>query len=207
MTTIISLALLALTAVLPASTQSTSAPATTFARIETSLGNIDVELDRTRAPITTTNFLEYAKTGYYDRLIFHRVIPGVLIQGGGYSASLYTRAARPPIRNEATNGLKNRRGTIAMARFDDPDSATSQFFINLADNPTLDRTGDQYKKDAGYAVFGKVVAGMDIADAIGAVETGARAGGVDLTSDVPVETVFIVRIDEIAASDVGKPKP
>lgn len=177
----------------------------TYARIRTSMGDIDVALDREKAPITTENFLSYATSGYYDRLIFHRVVAGTLIQGGGYTVNLYTRPTKAPIVNEATNGLKNLRGTLAMARYDEPDSATSQFFINLKDNPSLDRTGDAYKKDAGYAVFGKVVHGMEIVDAMGAVKTGsATSGGVVFEQDVPVDPIVIFRIDPIDADQVGQ---
>ncbi|MEM9233806.1 MAG: peptidylprolyl isomerase [Pseudomonadota bacterium] len=174
------------------------------ARIQTSMGDIDVELYGDNAPVTVQNFIGYATSGYYDRLVFHRVVEGTLIQGGGYTKSLFRRATtQDPIVNEATNGIRNTRGTLAMARFSDPDSATSQFFINLKDNPFLDRTGETYKKDAGYAVFGKVVAGMEIADAIGMVETGPAEGEIYFEKDVPVEPVLILRIDPITAEDVG----
>jgi len=172
-----------------------------YARIETSMGNIYLELYREDAPITVENFLTYAADGFYDRLIFHRVVNGTLIQGGGYNKRLYPRATRPPIVNEAANGRKNLRGTIAMARLNDPDSATSQFFINLSDNPFLDRTGDEYKKDAGYTVFGKVVAGMDVADAIGAVATSDAEGYDYFPAEVPVEPIIILRIDPLEKSD------
>lgn len=175
------------------------------ARIQTSMGDIDVELFGEAAPVTVENFVAYATTGYYDRLVFHRVVKGTLIQGGGYSKALYRRATtRDPIINEASNGLKNLRGTLSMARYDDPDSATSQFFINLSDNPFLDRTGDTYKKDAGYTVFARVVSGMEVADAIGMVETGPAEGDIYFEKDVPVEPVLILRIDPISAEDVGQ---
>ena len=179
-------------------------PSPSHARIKTSMGDIDVELYTEEAPVTTANFIEYATSGYYDRLVFHRVVADTLIQGGGYTRSLYRRPTTlDPIVNEATNGIKNERGTLAMARYADPDSATSQFFINLKDNPFLDRTGEVYKKDAGYAVFGKVVAGMEIADAIGMVETGPAEGEIFFEKDVPVEPVVILRIDPISADEVG----
>lgn len=174
------------------------------ARIKTSMGDIDVQLYGEKAPITVENFTAYATSGFYDRLVFHRVVKDTLIQGGGYTKSLYRRAAtRDPISNEAANGLKNERGTLAMARYDDPDSATSQFFINLRDNPSLDRTGDVYKKDAGYTVFARVVSGMEVADAIGMVETGPAEGEIYFEKDVPVEPVVILRIDPITADQVG----
>ncbi|MGV6821066.1 MAG: peptidylprolyl isomerase [Parvularcula sp.] len=175
-----------------------------YARIQTSLGTIDIELYREDAPVTVENFLTYAADGFYDRLVFHRVVSGTLIQGGGYNDRLYPRATRPPIVNEAANGRKNLRGTIAMARLDDPDSATSQFFINLSDNPFLDRTGDEYKKDAGYTVFGKVVAGMDVADAIGAVATSDAEGYDYFPAEVPVEPVIILRVDPLENLGLGE---
>lgn len=174
-----------------------------FARITTSMGAIDVRLFRDEAPVTTANFLSYATRGHYDRTIFHRVVHGTLIQGGGYNARLYERPTDDPIINEATNGLSNKRGTLAMARFDDPDSARAQFFINLADNTFLDRTGDEWKRDAGYAVFGEVVAGMDVADAIGAVATGEGEGGIYLPAEVPLDPIIILRIDPIGEDSVG----
>ncbi|MEM6649941.1 MAG: peptidylprolyl isomerase [Pseudomonadota bacterium] len=173
--------------------------AVSYARIQTSFGDIDVELYEGLAPLTTANFLDYAKSGYYDRLIFHRVIPGVLIQGGGFNAFLGKRPTNDPVPNEASNGLKNTRGSLAMARHQDPDSATAQFFINLQDNPRLDRKGEVYKKDAGYTVFGQVIRGMEIADKIGAVPTGpVQAGEVYLEKGVPLDPVLILRIDPLA---------
>jgi peptidyl-prolyl cis-trans isomerase A (cyclophilin A) len=127
--------------------------------LETSMGNITVKLNADRAPISVKNFLEYVKAGQYDGTIFHRVIPGFMAQGGGYDTKMNEKATRPPIKNEHGNGLTNRRGTIAMARTNDPNSATSQFFINVKNNDFLDR-GD------GYAVFGDVLDGMDVVDKI-----------------------------------------
>lgn len=157
--------------------------------IETSMGSITVELFPDRAPLTVENFLTYAKSGFYDGTIFHRVIRGFMIQGGGLTPDLQRKPTRPPIKNEATNGLKNTRGTVAMARTSEVDSATSQFFINTVDNPFLDHKGPQ-PKDFGYAVFGRVVAGMDVVDRIEQVKTGP--------GDVPVEPVVIktVRVTE-----------
>jgi cyclophilin family peptidyl-prolyl cis-trans isomerase len=176
-----------------------------YARITTSMGAIDVELDREAAPISAQNFLDYAESGHYDRLVFHRVIPGVLIQGGGLNAALFPRATRDPIENEAGT-LPNERGTIAMARQADPDSADSQWFVNLRDNPELDRTGEEYDYQAGYAVFGRVVAGMEVADAIGAVPTGPGTPESGLEGDVPIEPVTILRVDPIEADEVGTPE-
>lgn len=174
-----------------------------YARIQTSMGDIDLALDKGKAPISVENFLTYATSGFYDRQIFHRVIDDKLIQAGGYSVNLIQRPTHDPIKSESDNGLLNDRGTIGMARYSDPDSATSQFYINLSDNPNLNRSGDVYKKDAGYTIFGKVVAGMEVADAIGDVETGsAEAGSVYLPADVPVEPVLILRIDPIEADEV-----
>ena len=153
--------------------------------IQTSMGDITLELDATKAPKSVANFVEYAKAGHYDGLAFHRVIPGFMIQGGGHEAPDYKeRKTRAPIENECNNGLKNVRGTVAMARTNDPHSATSQFFVNHADNAFLDGRAGQW----GYAVFGKVTKGMDVVDAIAATPTGrARPFG----QDVPVSPVVI----------------
>jgi len=171
----------------------------TYARIQTSMGDIDLALNRTKAPITVENFFAYATKGYYDRTIFHRVVAGRLIQGGGYSRTLIERAAMDPIQNEATNGLDNERGTIAMARYTEPHSATNQWFINLKHNEELDHEGEELMLDWGYAVFGKVVAGMEVVDAIGKVETTSQG---QFDKDVPVEPVIIERVDEIEPEEV-----
>jgi cyclophilin family peptidyl-prolyl cis-trans isomerase len=139
--------------------------------------------------MTVKNFLEYVKDGYYDGTIFHRVIKGFMIQGGGMTKDLQNKACNEPIVNEASNGLKNKRGTVAMARTNDPDSATSQFFINHADNDFLDYRGPQPDK-IGYAVFGKVTEGLEVMDKIAAVKTG-RKGHYD---DVPAEAVVILSV-------------
>jgi peptidyl-prolyl cis-trans isomerase A (cyclophilin A) len=153
--------------------------------IETSMGEITVELDADKAPITTKNFLDYVDDKFFDALTFHRVIPSFMIQGGGFDEQMNQKrqGLRAPIRNESGNGLTNTRGTIAMARTSNPDSATSQFFINHKDNPFLDQ-------GAGYAVFGKVTDGMDVVDKIANVQTAARRG----MENVPVETVVIKSI-------------
>lgn len=151
--------------------------------LKTSRGEIVVELFADRAPASTANFLKYVDAGFYDGLVFHRVIPGFVVQAGGYDATMSERAPGPPVKNEATNGVSNERGTLAMARTSDPDSADSQFFINLADNTPLDRRAGQ----PGYTVFGRVVRGMDVVDAIAEVPTGS-AGGMD---DVPTEPIVI----------------
>ncbi|WP_225756978.1 peptidylprolyl isomerase [Cardiobacterium sp. Marseille-Q4385] len=159
-------------------------------RFITNHGNIDIELDFDKAPATAANFEQYAKDGFYNGTIFHRVIPGFMIQGGGMESGMKEKDTREPIANEADNGLKNARGTIAMARTSDPHSASAQFFINLVDNHFLNHTS---KTNAGwgYAVFGKVVAGMDIVDKIATVKTG-RSG---MHRDVPLEEVVIEKTE------------
>jgi len=158
--------------------------------LETSLGVIEIEFDRDKAPITVDNFVTYVEEGFYDGLVFHRVMEGFMIQGGGFQPDGTWKEGHAPIRNEARNGLKNERGTIAMARSSDPDSATSQFFINTVDNPGLDYPNpDGY----GYTVFGKVVEGMDVVDAIESVSTGDKATLYGEMSDWPVTDVVIVR--------------
>ncbi|HPD46534.1 MAG TPA: peptidylprolyl isomerase [Anaerohalosphaeraceae bacterium] len=153
--------------------------------LETARGDIVVELDPTAAPVTVANFLRYVREGFYDGTIFHRVLAGAIIQGGGYTASMVPKDTHSPINNEASNGLKNVRGTIAMARTPLPDSATSQFYINLRDNSMLDygTCPDGY----GYTVFGKVIKGMDVADALGAAPAVVRDG----EQSFPVQPVVI----------------
>jgi cyclophilin family peptidyl-prolyl cis-trans isomerase len=152
-------------------------------RFETSLGSFTLELDAAKAPVTVENFLAYVDEGFFDGLIFHRVIPGFMIQGGGMLPDMSQKKNKAPIKNEATNGLKNRRGTVAMARTNDPHSATSQFFINLSDNDFLDASPG----NAGYAVFGHVSDGLDTIDRIAKERTGRRKGH----DDVPVSDVVI----------------
>jgi cyclophilin family peptidyl-prolyl cis-trans isomerase len=155
--------------------------------IDTSAGKITVELFAEKAPITVKNFLQYVDDKHYDGTTFHRVIPDFMIQGGGFEPGLKEKkAAHEPIKNEAINGVKNERGTIAMARTGDPHSATNQFFINVKDNLQLDR-GGAIDPEWGYAVFGKVVEGMDVVDKIRRVETAERAG----QKNVPVKDVTI----------------
>ena len=151
--------------------------------MSTSKGDIKIELFKDKAPITVENFLSYVNDGFYDGTIFHRVIPNFMIQGGGFTPDFNQKPTKQPIKNEAANGLKNLRGTVAMARTQVVDSATSQFFINLVDNSFLDKG----VRDYGYAVFGKVIDGMDVVDAIGAVETGHKG----MYGDVPQEDVVI----------------
>ena len=157
--------------------------------IETSMGSITLELDETKAPVTVKNFIDYAKAGHYDGTIFHRMIDGFMIQGGGFTPAMEQKKTRDPIKNEATNGLSNARGTIAMARTSVVDSATSQFFINLVDNAFLNFRAPtpQYY---GYAVFGKVTEGMDVVDRIAKVRTGFAGPH----QNVPVEPVVIKKV-------------
>ena len=157
--------------------------------IITSKGTIVVELYPDRAPHTVSNFLRYVRSGFYDKTIFHRVIPGFMIQGGGFTKELKKKETGRPIINEAYNGLKNLRGTIAMARTSFPHSATSQFFINLVDNPFLDFK-TRTKKGWGYCVFGKVISGMNVVDKIAKVATTTRQGH----QDVPLEPVIIEKV-------------
>lgn len=151
--------------------------------LTTTLGTIEVELDKEKAPISTKNFLAYVKDGYYNGTIFHRVIPGFMAQGGGFTADMAQKKPFAPIKNEAENGLKNVRGTLAMARTNVVDSATSQFFINVVDNDYLDHSSDNF----GYAVFGKVVKGMDIVDKMMTMPTAANGQH----RDVPVTPIVI----------------
>jgi len=160
--------------------------------MSTSKGNIRIELDAEKAPITTKNFLDYVNEGYFDGLIFHRVIPGFMIQGGGFDSGMSQKKAKSPIKNEAGNGLKNVTGSIAMARTNVVDSATAQFFINVKDNEFLNHkntSADGY----GYAVFGQVIEGMDVVQTIEKVKTSNRG----MHQDVPVEAVLIhsVKVD------------
>ena len=157
--------------------------------LETRLGRIVLELFPEKAPRTVENFLRYVQEGFYEGTVFHRVIPGFVVQGGGLTADLEPKPTHPPVRNEADNGLSNRRGTVAMARTMVVDSATSQFFVNLADNTFLDHR-DKTPRGYGYAVFGRVVEGMDVVDAIARVKTGVMKG----FRNVPMEPVVIERV-------------
>jgi cyclophilin family peptidyl-prolyl cis-trans isomerase len=159
--------------------------------METSKGVITIELFDDRAPVTCKNFRKYVQDGFFNGLIFHRVIPGFMIQGGGFEPGMKKRKTRKPIFNEADNGLKNRRGTLSMARTANINSATAQFFLNVNDNRSLDHRG-MTQAGYGYAVFGKVLDGMDVADAIVNVPTGRRG----MHGDVPLEDVLIVKMYE-----------
>ena len=163
-------------------------------KLETSMGDIVIELNEEAVPVTVTNFLQYVQDGFYDGTIFHRVIPDFMIQGGGFTANMQRKATHPPIVNEAAKGLKNDRGTVAMARTNDPDSATSQFFINHKDNDFLNYGGPS---KPGYAVFGRVVEGMDVVDKIAAVKT-KRIGP---HANAPVEPVVIKSAKAVSSSE------
>ena len=174
---LLSAALLALAAHAPAWAQKV--------RLDTSMGPIVIELDGAKAPKSVANFVEYVKAGHYDGTIFHRVIPDFMIQGGGFTPDMQQKPTRAPIPLEARNGLSNVRGSVAMARTSDPNSATAQFFINIKDNAFLDAANA--RDGAGYTVFGKVVSGMDVVDKIWAVPTGNKG----LFQNVPVTPVLI----------------
>ena len=160
--------------------------ANTMVDMKTSMGNIEIELYDDKAPISAKNFESYVKSNFYAGTIFHRVIPGFMVQGGGLDVNMIEKTTKAPISNEANNGLKNTRGTLAMARTSDPNSATSQFFINVADNTFLNRS----QMDAGYAVFGKVTKGMDIVDKIVSVPTGNYG----MHQNVPKQPIKIMSV-------------
>lgn len=153
---------------------------------KTSKGNFTIELFTEKAPLSSENFLKYVESGHFDGTIFHRVIPGFMIQGGGFTDDMQQKKTNPPIKNEATNGLRNKRGTLSMARTNDIDSATSQFFINLVDNDFLDHNSGNY----GYAVFGAITSGLEVIDEIAKVKTGRRSGH----ADVPVESIIVTSV-------------
>jgi len=181
------------------------APASLAPRVkfETSVGNFVVEVDTVRAPLTAENFLGYVRDGAYDGTVFHRVIANFVVQGGGYDEHLAERPARAPIPNESGNGLSNRRGTLGLAREDSPHSGSSQFYINLIDNPGLDPLPSRW----GYAVFGRVVEGMDVVDRIGYLRTETVP---NFGPDVPVERPLVRRafvVDDTAASAPPKAEP
>jgi peptidyl-prolyl cis-trans isomerase B (cyclophilin B) len=163
-------------------------------KLITNFGEIVLELDAEKAPVTVENFLNYVKKGFYDGLIFHRVINGFMIQGGGFDEKMKQKSSDAPIKNEADNGLSNDKYTIAMARTSIPDSATAQFFINVADNDFLNHTAPT-SSGWGYCVFGKVVEGTDVVDKIKSVDTTSRAGH----QDVPVEAVVIQKAEVVEA--------
>lgn len=159
-------------------------------KLHTSKGEITLELDAEKAPATVENFLNYVRDGHYDGTIFHRVIDGFMIQGGGFEPGMSQKPTREPIKNEAANGLKNDTYTIAMARTSNPDSATAQFFINVANNSFLNHTSPT-PQGYGYAVFGKVIEGKDVVDTIKKIRTGSRAGH----QDVPMEDIILTKAE------------
>ncbi|HGH8196445.1 TPA: peptidylprolyl isomerase [Legionella pneumophila] len=161
--------------------------------ISTSMGDIHIKLDTENTPLTAENFLNYVRKGFYNDTIFHRVIDGFMIQGGGLNTNMEQKTTASPIQNEAKGAKPNKRGTIAMARTMDPHSATAQFFINVADNGFLNYSGG-HPQGYGYCVFGEVVEGMDVVDAIAKVKTGQRNGH----ADVPVEEISIIEVRELA---------
>lgn len=164
----------------------------TKVKMTTTLGSIVIELDNAKAPVSAANFAEYVKSGFYDGTIFHRVIPGFMAQGGGFDTSFNQKETQAPIKNEADNGLKNDRGTLAMARTNDPNSATAQFFINYKDNGFLNHTSPT-PSGWGYAVFGKVVEGMDVVDEMAKQATGNRGMHQDVPkTDIVIEKAEIV---------------
>ena len=163
-------------------------------KLATSLGDIVLELDAAKAPKTVENFVQYVKAGHYDGTVFHRVIENFMIQGGGMTADMNEKPTRAPIALESRNGLANARGSVAMARTSDPNSATAQFFINVVDNPRLDFTSEANGSTWGYCVFGKVISGLDVVDKIKAVPTGAQG---PFKSDVPTTPVVIEKISVI----------
>jgi len=161
-------------------------------KLHTNFGTITIELDQEKAPITTANFLDYVQSGFYNNTLFHRVIDGFMIQGGGFEPGMKQKPSKAPIKNEANNGLKNSTYTIAMARTPNPDSASSQFFINVSDNDFLNFSSPT-PQGWGYCVFGKVIEGTEVVDAIRKVKTGSRAGH----QDVPVDDVIIERAEVV----------
>jgi cyclophilin family peptidyl-prolyl cis-trans isomerase len=196
--------LLALSLALPAAAQ-TSNSLVPRVRFETSLGDFVVELDTVRAPLTAENFLRYVRDGGYDGTVFHRVIANFVIQGGGFDERLAARAPRATIPNESGNGLSNRRGTLGLAREESPHSGSSQFYVNLIDNPALDPLPSRW----GYAVFGRVVEGMDVVDRIGYVRTATIAAvGADVPVELPVvRRAFVIESGAAATAEPPAPPP
>jgi peptidyl-prolyl cis-trans isomerase B (cyclophilin B) len=162
-------------------------------QMETSAGTLRIELDEAHAPLCAANFLAYVNSGHYDGTVFHRVIKGFMLQGGGFEAGMKQKPTLAPIKNEANNGLKNKRYTLSMARTNDPHSATSQFFVNVADNAFLDFKAEN-ASGWGYAVFGRVVSGTEVVDAIEKVQTGRKG----FHDDVPLEDVLIIKATELS---------
>ena len=184
--------MLLLTATLSIATENKMSDTPSKVKLTTSLGEIIIQLNPEKAPISSANFLTYVNEGFYNKTIFHRVIPGFMAQGGGFDADLHQKAGHDPIKNEADNGLTNKRGTLAMARTNVPDSASSQFFINYKDNASLNYTSST-SSGWGYAVFGEVIEGMDIVDAMAKQPTGNRGGYLD----VPQTNIILEKAEVI----------
>ena len=180
-------ALVTFTSSLAAEPQPMTATHSNKVKLHTNLGDVVLQLDAVKAPLSTANFLTYVKEGFYDGTIFHRVIPGFMAQGGGFTKDFEQKSTHKPVQNEANNGLPNKRGSVAMARTSDPNSATAQFFINLVDNTFLNHKSPT-PQGWGYAVFGEVVEGMDVVDAMAKIPTG-RGG--PMSSDVPQQPIVI----------------
>ena len=185
--------ILLLTSTLSFATEKTMSDTPTKVKLTTNLGEIIIQLDAEKAPVSSANFLTYVNEGFYNGTIFHRVIPDFMAQGGGFDTGFNQKAVHAPIKNEADNGLKNTRGTLAMARTNDPNSATAQFFINLKDNTFLNHTGKN-ASGWGYAVFGEVIEGMDVVDAMAKQPTGNRGGHQDVPkTDIIIEKAEVVK--------------
>lgn len=188
----------------PAPAQAAPAPTgPVFVKLATTKGDLLLELDPAKAPISVENFVTYVKDGYYDGTVFHRIVPGFVVQGGGFDLALVQKQTRPPIKNEWTNGLRNAKGTISMARMPSPDSATSQFFLNLKDNPALDGANGP-----GYAVFGRIVVGLDALDAMGKAPTTRRevtdqSGTKRFFSDVPAEDIKLTKASIVEPAEAA----
>jgi len=185
--------MLFLTTTLSFATENNMSDTQTKVKLTTTLGEIIIQLNTEKAPVSSANFLTYVNEGFYNGTIFHRIIPGFMAQGGGFDTSFNQKAVHAAIKNEANNGLTNSRGTIAMARTNDPDSATAQFFINYKDNSFLNHTS-QTSSGWGYAVFGEVIEGMDVVDAMAKQPTGNRGGHQDVPkTDIVIEKAEVVK--------------
>lgn len=193
MHTIILSMMLLLTSTLSFATENNMSDTQTKVKLTTSLGEIIIQLNTEKAPVSSANFLTYVNEGFYNGTIFHRIIPDFMAQGGGFDISFNQKAVHAPIKNEANNGLTNSRGTLAMARTNDPNSATAQFFINYKDNSFLNHTS-QTSSGWGYAVFGEVIEGMDVVDAMAKQATGNRGGHQDVPkTDIVIEKAEVVK--------------
>ena len=192
MRTIILFMMLSLTATLSFATEKTMSDTQTKVKLTTTLGEVIIQLNTEKAPVSSANFLTYVNEGFYNGTVFHRIIPDFMAQGGGFDTSFNQKAVHAPIKNEANNGLKNTRGTLAMARTNDPDSATAQFFINYKDNSFLNHTS-QTSSGWGYAVFGEVIDGMDVVDAMAKQATSNRGGH----ENVPKTNIVIEKAEVV----------